>query len=85
MLFADLKPQKQAEITQARVKEYSRRIHKSVKNTEEELREAIVCQRENGFYVDTVLAFRDRRYIYKAETKKAFKKHVALKKASVFI
>ena len=80
VLFADLKPQKQAEITKARVKEYSRRIHKRVKDTEEELREAIVCQRENGFYVDTVLAFRDRRYVYKAKTKDAFKAHVAAKK-----
>ena len=24
-----------------------------------------MCQRENPFYVDTVLAFRDRRYVYK--------------------
>ena len=80
VLFADLKPQKQAAITSARVKEYSRRIHKRVKDTEEELREAIVCQRENGFYVDTVRAFRDRRYVYKAKTKQAFKAHVAAKK-----
>lgn len=24
-----------------------------------------ICQRENAFYIDTVLAFRDRRYDYK--------------------
>ncbi|KAI6220384.1 DNA polymerase epsilon catalytic subunit [Aphelenchoides fujianensis] len=30
-----------------------------------------ICQRENSFYVDTVLAFRDRRYEYKAMLKKA--------------
>lgn len=28
-----------------------------------------VCQRENSFYVDTVRAFRDRRYEYKHLTK----------------
>ena len=31
---------------------------------------ACVCQRENPFYVDTVRAFRDRRYVYKGLTKK---------------
>ena len=33
--------------------------------TREEDRESTVCQRENSFYVDTVRAFRDRRYEYK--------------------
>ena len=28
-----------------------------------------VCIRENGFYVNTVRAFRDRRYDYKLKTK----------------
>ena len=28
-----------------------------------------VCMRENGFYVNTVRAFRDRRYDYKLKTK----------------
>ncbi len=30
-----------------------------------ELRLAGICQRENAFYIDTVRAFRDRRYEYK--------------------
>ena len=34
-----------------------------------ERREAGVCMRENDFYVGTVLAFRDRRYEYKAANK----------------
>ena len=34
-----------------------------------ERREAGVCMRENDFYVGTVLAFRDRRYEYKALNK----------------
>ena len=29
----------------------------------------MICQRENGFYVDTVRNFRDRRYLYKGLTK----------------
>ena len=33
--------------------------------TKTELRTATTCQRENPFYVDTVRAFRDRRYEYK--------------------
>eukprot|EP00798_Chlamydomonas_sp_ICE-L_P017971 gene17971-24376_t len=34
-----------------------------------EMREAGICQRENSFYVDTVRAFRDRRYEYKGAKK----------------
>jgi hypothetical protein len=34
-----------------------------------EQRTAGICQRENSFYVDTVRAFRDRRYEYKGLTK----------------
>lgn len=35
-----------------------------------ETRQAGVCMRENDFYVDTVRAFRDRRYEYKGLNKK---------------
>ena len=34
-----------------------------------EQRTGIICQRENPFYVDTVRAFRDRRYKYKDDLK----------------
>ena len=34
-----------------------------------EERVAGICQRENSFYVDTVRAFRDRRYEYKGLNK----------------
>jgi hypothetical protein len=34
-----------------------------------EKRVAGICQRENPFYVDTVRAFRDRRYEYKGLNK----------------
>lgn len=36
-----------------------------------EKRQSTVCQKENSFYVDTVRAFRDRRYEYKGLTKVA--------------
>ena len=44
---------------------YKRVLEKPI--TEE--REAGICQRENSFYVDTVRAFRDRRYEYKGLNK----------------
>lgn len=34
-----------------------------------EARTAGICQRENAFYIDTVRAFRDRRYEYKGLNK----------------
>jgi hypothetical protein len=34
-----------------------------------EQRTAGICQRENAFYIDTVRAFRDRRYEYKGLNK----------------
>lgn len=45
--------------------EYCRRAYKKVHITRKEEREATICQRENSFYVDTVRAFRDRRYEFK--------------------
>ena len=44
-------------------------------------RVAGVCQRENGFYVDTVLGFRDRRYEYKGKNKEWKGKVVKAKEA----
>ena len=54
-----------------RVQEYCRRAYKKIKVTKEEKRENIICQRENSFYVDTVRAFRDRRYEFKGLLKQA--------------
>ncbi len=45
--------------------DYSRKVYKKTKDTKIENREAIICQRENPFYVDTVRRFLDRRYKYK--------------------
>ena len=50
---------------------YSQKVYKRVLDkpvTQE--RVAGICQRENGFYVDTVLNFRNRRYEYKGLNKK---------------
>lgn len=48
---------------------YSAKQYKAKKVTEEITQQTTVCQRENSFYVDTVRAFRDRRYVYKGMQK----------------
>ena len=53
-----------------RLKLYSHKVYKKTKVTVQEEREDTVCMRENPFYVNTVRAFRDRRYEYKVLTKK---------------
>lgn len=52
-----------------RLKKYAHRVYKKTKVTSTEQRVNTVCQRENAFYVNTVRAFRDRRYDYKILTK----------------
>ncbi|GAA5795942.1 hypothetical protein HPULCUR_001307 [Helicostylum pulchrum] len=52
-------------LLRARLTDYSRRAYKKVKETKMVERESIICQRENPFYIETVRAFRDRRYEYK--------------------
>lgn len=57
-------------LVKERLKKYSQRVYKRVLDKPTtELRQAGVCQRENGFYYDTVRAFRDRRYEYKTLNK----------------
>jgi len=55
----------QLSIERKRLADYCRKAYKKVNHTREETRETTVCQCENSFYVDTVRAFRDRRYEYK--------------------
>lgn len=45
--------------------DYCRKAYKKIHVTRVEERLTTVCQRENSFYVDTVRAFRDRRYEFK--------------------
>ncbi|CAO3621731.1 unnamed protein product [Mucor hiemalis] len=52
-------------LVRARLTDYSRRVYKKVKETKMVEKESIICQRENPFYIETVRAFRDRRYEYK--------------------
>merc|ERR1719379_2538999 len=52
------------------VREFSQKAYRRVKSSVAEQKNDIVCQRENSFYVDTVKSFRDRRYEFKALTKK---------------
>ena len=63
--FKDLTEAQQAEKLKARLKDYARKIYKRSHVTIEEEREDVVCMRENDFYIETVKAFRDRRYVYK--------------------
>lgn len=59
----------------ARLKDYCRNVYKRTKETKTLLKKDTVCMRENPFYVDTVRAFRDRRYFYKGEVKR-FEKEI---------
>ena len=63
--FVDLAESEQTALLHKRLGDYSRRVYKKIKDTKIENREAIICQRENPFYIDTVRRFRDRRYEYK--------------------
>jgi DNA polymerase epsilon subunit 1 len=69
--YFELEPKQQLEKLVARLKDYSRKVYKRSHVTEETEREDTVCMRENSFYVDTVRAFRDRRYTYKDKLKEA--------------
>ena len=67
--FTELSEKQQAGIVKERLKTYSNRVYKKTKSTLIEDRINTVCMRENPFYVNTVRAFRDRRYDYKILTK----------------
>lgn len=64
----------------ARLKQYCSKVYKKTHVTKQELKVATTCQRENPFYIDTVRAFRDRRYEYKALNKQWGKKRSAAEK-----
>ncbi|KAF7798090.1 hypothetical protein EIP86_009304 [Pleurotus ostreatoroseus] len=63
--WEELSAAEQSALLHKRLGDYSRKVYKKVKDTKVENREAIICQRENPFYIDTVRRFRDRRYEYK--------------------
>uniref|UniRef100_A0A915L7P5 DNA polymerase epsilon catalytic subunit n=1 Tax=Romanomermis culicivorax TaxID=13658 RepID=A0A915L7P5_ROMCU len=72
--FHQLPKDEQVKIEKKRLQDYCRKAYRRLHETRSELRTVTVCQRENSFYVDTVKAFRDRRYEYKALLKSAKKK-----------
>ena len=53
-----------------RIKTYCSKVYKQVHLKKVELKEGIVCQKENSFYIDTIRNFRDRRYEFKFLVKK---------------
>lgn len=67
--FVQLSAEEQDAELRKRLKTYSQTAYKKSHVEVEEERSATVCQRENSFYVDTVRAFRDRRYEYKQQHK----------------
>lgn len=67
--FQDLGKDEQTAMVKRRLQEYSKKIYHKIHETKTVEREAIICQRENPFYVDTVRNFRDRRYDFKGKQK----------------
>lgn len=67
--FADMSTEEQAAIVKKRLQDYSKKIYHKIHDSKTMVREAIICQRENPFYVDTVRSFRDRRYDFKGKQK----------------
>ena len=71
--FHQLTKDERAAAEKKRLAEYCRKAYKKTHITKMEERKTTVCQKENSFYVDTVRAFRDRRYTYKGLCKEAKK------------
>jgi DNA polymerase epsilon subunit 1 len=63
--FSSQPMDERAKIAKKRIHEYCKTAYKRLHDTREEHRSTTICQREHPFYVDTVRAFRDRRYEYK--------------------
>jgi DNA polymerase epsilon subunit 1 len=77
--FYDLPLDEQSRLIKKRLQDYSKKIYHKIHETKTIEREAIICQRENPFYVDTVKSFRDRRYEFKGQQKVWKNKTDALK------
>ena len=80
--FQDLPAPEQADLIRKRLRIYSQKVYHKIRDSTTQVREAIICQRENPFYIDTVRDFRDRRYDYKGQTKVWKGKTEALKSAA---
>ncbi|KAI5921949.1 DNA polymerase family B [Camillea tinctor] len=67
--FQELSEDEQAGLVRKRLQLYSQKVYHKIRDSTTTVREAIICQRENPFYINTVRDFRDRRYDYKGKTK----------------
>ena len=67
--FQELSADEQAALIRKRLQLYSQKVYHKIHDSTTIVREAIICQRENPFYIDTVRDFRDRRYDYKGKAK----------------
>jgi DNA polymerase epsilon subunit 1 len=67
--FQELPADEQAGLIRKRLQLYSQKVYHKIHDQTTIVREAIICQRENPFYIDTVRDFRDRRYDYKGKAK----------------
>lgn len=67
--FQDLPADEQVGLIRKRLQIYSQKVYHKIHESKTVEREAIICQRENPFYIDTVKDFRDRRYDYKGKQK----------------
>ncbi|CAG8498932.1 2908_t:CDS:10 [Diversispora eburnea] len=67
--YQELSSEEQSSFLKKRLGDYCQKAYKKKKETKVQQKEALICQRENPFYVNTVLNFRDLRYAYKAKVK----------------
>jgi len=67
--FQELSADEQAGLIRKRLQLYSQKVYHKIHDSTTIVREAIICQRENPFYINTVRDFRDRRYDYKGKAK----------------
>ena len=67
--FQDMSLDEQASMVKKRLQDYCKKIYHKIHDATTLEREAIICQRENPFYVNTVRDFRDRRYEFKGQQK----------------
>ncbi|EPE05144.1 dna polymerase epsilon [Ophiostoma piceae UAMH 11346] len=67
--FQELSADEQAALIRKRLQLYSQKVYHKIHDSTTIVREAIICQRENPFYINTVRDFRDRRYDYKGKAK----------------
>ncbi|KAM3530362.1 hypothetical protein NHJ13051_001400 [Beauveria bassiana] len=67
--FQDLSADERANLVRKRLQLYSQKVYHKIHDSTTIVREAVICQRENPFYINTVRDFRDRRYDYKGQAK----------------